>query len=427
MCYVFLTPKNHVHSFLQILDKTKIEPYLLTVEGSALTSLLEGMEASSPIKSGCYMHVGFKDSLVLIFQEGNLESLHPIDWGYKSIVDKISTTYKLAPQEAYNQFSDKAFILTEHKGFTKEQVYFSSIVKKEVHSLIEKFKLTKISVETEVNFNFEKIFLIGPGCRIKNLSAFLSKETQLFFSRLERLPKFPQLNLEEPNTQSALIAIGQALEGLRLPPYGGVNLVRTFRETKLLTFKKKWRNVLAAMALSVLVFTVYSWVRRAKTQSLADNVHQIFLDYSRKITKLKSKNITIPSIKRFLREKRLERSSYKTLRAKMQEATPLDYIKTLTSTLKVRPEWNFKITSLKVQDRKISMQGEIDQRFDKILRTRLQLLAENSVIRRGDKRASTKNPYTPQAQNQDVPTKTKKQEEGMKQFYYSFKKRQDLK
>ena len=417
----FLTPKANVQSFTDLLNKSKIDPHLLTIEGLALTSLIEGVEPrflGKGLKN--YLYMGMDSSLLLQFVDGNLETSVSIPWASKNIVKKMQTDYKLTAQAAFKEFSEKAFVLSEAKGFTKEQIYFSSIVKTELIKFIEQFKFIQLSVETSSDHKIEDIFLFGPGSVIKNVSAFLTSQTQIMFTKLSRLENSPSLNMDKPDIQNSLVAIGNAIEGLRRPPYSGLNLIRTLKEKKLLRFQKKWKKGLIAIAASFIIFTSYAFFRDMFSKNLADEIHQIFLSYSKKIALINSSQATIPNLKNYIKQRDKESKALKFLESSLKEKSPLDHLKALTLILKVEPEWNFKITSLKIKDREINVQGQIVQQFEKTLKARLQLIAENSFVRK--KSAQTKkNPYSLGEKK-----KANLDQQKLTEFYYSFRARKDI-
>ena len=239
----FLTPRETVQEYSEMIKNTKITPWLLSAEGAALATLVEGLNPlPENAGSAVYVYLDWSESLALFFHEGNLETLSHISWGFQPIVEAMKKTYKLNTEDAKKQFAEKAFILMEQKGFTKEQMFFSSLIKKEADRLVEKLRFLQLSMETETELKFQQVHLLGPGSVIKNLPAFLSRTFPIPFSRLKTLPQFPEWELNSYFRQTFLIPLGLALEGLRRPPYSGLNLMSVLNEKKTLTFKKKWKK-----------------------------------------------------------------------------------------------------------------------------------------------------------------------------------------
>ena len=386
--FCFMTPKKTVLEHSSLIKETKISPYLISCEGTALTTLLEGLNPRPEnAGSALYMYLSYRESLALFFHEGNLESLSSIPWGIEPILKEMEGAYKLSGETAKQQFMEKAFILTEQKGFTKEQVFFSSLIKKQVSALIEKFKFLQLSMETETELKFQKAILMGPGAVIKNLPAFLSRQLSTPFSRLKGLPEFPNWNLEEEGSrQDLLIPLGLTLEGLRRPPHNGLNFMRTLKEKKILVFQEKWKNALTAIGIVFVLSTVYGFIRNKESQTLTERAHSLFLNYGKKIAFLRGDKLQPEEVEAFLQKKDLEINHKKLLEEKLSRSTPLDHLKTLTGLLKADPEWNLKITSLKIKGRAVQIQGQVNGNFQNTLKTRLETMAENSSVKKSEVR-----------------------------------------
>ena len=243
MYFVSLPLRENVKSFLQLSKHLKIKPYLLSTEGSALANLVEKWGAINfqEQKGNHFLsiYLDFYESIVLFFEDGHLNHISTIDWGASSIVREMEKRYKLSFETARIQFSEKAFILTEQKGFTKDQIFFSSLIKKELSFLIHKLQLLKLSLETKKDLKIKEASLLGPGSVIKNISAFLSAELSFNVSRVKTLPSLPAVDFSEAKNHSFLVAWGLAMEGLKKPPYGGLNLLQAIYKKQFSLFPKK--------------------------------------------------------------------------------------------------------------------------------------------------------------------------------------------
>ena len=402
----FLTPKETVQEFNEMIKGAKITPYLLSAEGAVLATLLEGLSPSPEgVGSAVYIYLGWAQSPALLFNEGRLETLSHLDWGFQPVVEAMKKTYRLNTEQATAQFAEKAFVLMEREGATREQVFFSSLIKKEVDRFVEKFRFLQISMETETELKFQKVFLMGPGSIIKNLPAFLSRALPLPFSRLKTLAGFPEWSLEDHHKQSLLVALGLAAEGLRRPPYSGLNLLRSLNEKKTLNFQKKWKQTFTAVGVSFAVLTGYALIKNRESRLLAENVHSVFMDYGKKIAFLRPSKIHEEAVEDFLKKKELEQNSKKLLEEALSRPNPLDYMKTLVNLLKADPEWNLKITALKIKGRTIDIKGRVNGSHLEAFKTRLQILAENNILKEKSGGAAGGRGSPAKAQKPGVPAK----------------------
>ena len=164
----FVTPEENVNEFLEFSSKLKKPPYLLSCSASALANLLESWnkplsQIQNPRYHSIYIYLGVENSQILFYKEGYLEHISVLDWTMVGIVKEMEKMYKLTAEKAWEEFFEKSFILTLEKGFTKEQIFFSNLIKKKISLLIPKLQLFKISLETEQKIKIEEAVLFGPG------------------------------------------------------------------------------------------------------------------------------------------------------------------------------------------------------------------------------------------------------------------------
>ena len=253
----FVTPEENVQKFIHFKEKLYKKPYLLSCEASALANVLEYWnkplsQAQKAASHPFYLYLGAENSQILFYREGHLEQIFVLDWSIGPIIKDMEKSYKLKTEKALEEFFEKSFILTSEKGFSKEQIFFSNLIKKKLPPLMRQIRLLKMSFETEQKISIEKLFVFGPGSMIKNLSAFLTAETSLTFSKLRSLELFPSLNLLEKS--SALIPLGLSLEGLKRVPYEGLNFLKSTNKEPLSLFPKVWRK---RVSLAFLVFFLF--------------------------------------------------------------------------------------------------------------------------------------------------------------------------
>ena len=254
----FVTLKENVNNFLFPLKQLKVEPYLLSVEGAALANLLEEWEilreppATRPA-ARIYIHLGLRSSLTLFLENGKLQNVSHLNWSYEGILKEMEKKYKLSFREAQTEFKEKAFVLTETKGFAREQVAFSNLIQKHLKPLIKELALHKIFVEAKEKEEkqFEEIFLVGPGAAIRNLSVYLSLKLSLPVHRVNLMESLFPSHTGKPEN---LIATGIAMEGLKQPPYTGLNLIHSFKSQKSSFFKPQVANSLFGFSRAPFLF-----------------------------------------------------------------------------------------------------------------------------------------------------------------------------
>ena len=382
----FLTPKQHVTDFLDFVKKTKISPYLLSAEAAAISNLIEGLnqpsERTTKSKKGSlYIHLGYTESFALFFYNKQLRHISTFSWGFDSVVENMMSRYQLSFEEAQNQFAEKAFVLTEKKGVTKEQVFFSQLIKAELHLLVDKLKILKLSLETDKEIQIQEGFILGTGSVIQNLSSFLSEELSLPVQRMKKITKFSDWNLFDPTSHSFLVPLGLALEGFKRPPYEGLNLIRSLNKKMGLFFlQDKWKKPILYVVAGFFLLTSYSFFRKQQNEKISDQVHNIFMNYGKKVAFLSARNTTVEDVENFLNTQESIKTNRIFVQDQVSEPQPIDRLKILTKHINTKPEWNFKLTFLKIEGRKIHMEGYVAEDFSVDFKNQLQEISENKKV-----------------------------------------------
>lgn len=409
----FLSLKENVHQFLAPLKHLKMKASLLSSEGAALANLAEELSKKERAKrtqrAQIYIYLGLNSSLALFFQKNALKTLFHLNWNYEVILKEMEEKYKLTKEQALEQFTERAFVLTEKKGFTKEQVFFSNLIQDHLKPLIQEIELHRLSVESKETTPFENIFIMGPGAVIRNLSGFLSFKLSLPVARaksLESKAGFQKL------TPQALVALGLAMEGLKRPPYTGLNLIQSLQKSNKKLFSARWIAV-AGIFLSLLI---YSFVRSQKTQELANKAHEVFAVYGKKIAFIKESRLSTDKIKSFLNERQKNSRQIERVKEALFRPGPMDHLKKLTAELKnIAEKGDLKINHLKIEEREIRIKGFIDKDLLSLFQLKLSQLGEarsfkNLLSREKQAETSDKPPEESQKEslnsNKDLSTAT---------------------
>lgn len=376
----FATPKNNVESFLQNVKSLQTEPYLLSVEASALANIIEDWHTHH-VKSKqneLYIHVGFSETMVLFFHEGSLENVFTIDWGLHPIFSKIIKKYKLSLEETMEEFLTKSFVLSSDKGFSEDQIQFSKLIKEELSSLVQQLNLLNIFYSNNQPASFEHCFLLGPGAAIKNISAFLSMETPYSFSKLSSIPHLSSFDFSNPKNHSLSIALGLAMEGVKRTPYAATNFLHSFKKESFMLFSKKIYRTLGACLIFAFLLGGLSFIRHKEIYRLNEKMDVLFNKYVRKIMFKKSSEVDIASVKSYLKTKKDTRKIEKTINKKIQKTSAIKTLANFSQGLKVQPAWGLKITYLKIEPTLAFIQGHLKASFEKEFKESLSSLSKSS-------------------------------------------------
>ncbi len=376
----FVTPEEHVQSFIEKSQSLEKSAYLLSCEGSALANLLEfwGRPLSQPQNTGSlYIYLGVHNSQWFFYKNGHLQNVSVLDWSAKPIIKEMEKLYKLSEKKAWEEFFKKSFILTSNKNWTKEQVFFSNLIKKHIQLLIPQLDLLKLSLGAEQGLSISSAVLFGPGSAIKNLTAFLTAQVPVRFSRLQNLPDFPDFNLE--SHPSSCIALGLALEGLKRSPYSGLNFLRSVKRESFSFYPKKWKKLALVFGLCFFVWTLYSFVRMRESSKILDKVKVAFVAYGKKIARLPESQVHEESVKSFLKKRMTETESERAVRQRLKQPQPMDYLQKITQKLGSAEPWGLSIHYLKIDGPSAEIRGQVNRSSLEKFKSHIQNLAKGPV------------------------------------------------
>jgi len=287
--------------------------------------------------------------------------------------------FQLDQVQASKSVFEKAFILTSQKGFSRDQIFFSDLIKTEIASLIHEIKLLKISLETKNKISYNDNKILGPVSVIKNLSAYLSTEMNTRFSRIKKLNNLDTFDLSVANNQNLIVPLGLALESLKRPPYEGINLLSSLNPQKSQLFPKKWRSVTQVFIVILLIFSVYVFLRNQVGQRLSDQIQDIFVNYGNQIAFIKKSKITRDEVKKYLKNKEALVTAESLIQSKVSHPSAMDHLTTLTQTLDPKPSWNLKMTYLKIKGQSVILKGNIHQDFILLFKQKLQTISREKI------------------------------------------------
>ena len=378
----FVTPEENVEKFIDFSRHLCQKPYLLSCSASALANVLEPWnkplsQNQNPNSHPFYLYLGTENSQLLFYREGHLEHISFLDWSLSSIVKDMEKFYKLTRAKAWEEFFEKSFILTSEKGFSKEQVFFSHLIKKKLQPLLNQIRLLKMSFETEKKVALENLALLGPGSVIKNLSAFLTAETSMNFFKLRSLKLFPHLDLQEKS--DALIPLGLALEGLKRAPYEGVNFLKSTNKEPLSLFPKTWQKKALLSFLVFLLLTAYAFIRKQESYKIFEKIQPVFVHYGKRIAFMKEREVKVKKVQSFLKKEKSKIQDEQFVREKLALTNPMDTIQLFSQKLGTAEKWNLNIAYLKVENHKIQIRGSLNKSSLKSFKSQLEALAKKPL------------------------------------------------
>ena len=379
----FVTPEESVQDFLQILQGLNKPIHLLSCSAASLANLLETWNTplskpQNPDPSiDTYLYLGIENSYLFFYKKGFLHHFAVLDWGCGGIVEEMQSTYKLSREKAWQEFFNKAFLLTQVKGFTKEQVFFSNLVKKHTEQFIPKFNLLKMSLAAKKDLQVSHIMLFGPGAMIKNLSSFLSDQLDLSAYKSRYLTAFSNWDWREK--PSALIAVGLTLEGLKRYPYPGLDFLSFQKEAPSLISLGSMKNRAFIALLTLVFFFAYAFVKKYETDQVLEKVQGVFKEYARKIAYLSPNKIEVQEVETFLKEQDKKQSAEEDIQKELSKPNPIEALQKIVMKVGSAGDWDLNLEYLKISGLNVEMRGSLQASKLKSFQSLIQSLTSTKL------------------------------------------------
>ena len=397
---VFSVFKDSVAALLKDLKSINIKPLIFTCEAVATANLFEAEKPeksapASPLQpeagkkkdSLLYLKIGHTHTMALIVSEGKLQDVYSFGWGVSSCIRKIALKYEVPFSKALEQFCEKAFVLTQTRGYTGSQISFAKLIQEAFEKLVDKLQLLLIQLSGEKTFKCSKVLLFGGGAQVRNLQAFLSPRLNVPVSRVQKIKPFPHWNLKtnEEQQNNLITALGCAIEGLKKPGSPALNFLKGefARQFNPFSFLMgRWQKPLLYGASCLILLFAYSTFRYHQSEKLSDKTHRLFQKKSVQIAKLSPRKVNIQSVKDFLsrRQKINQRTEF--IERLSLVPSSLDKLKSLSMSINRQPSWNMEIQEMNIAGHNIEITGEISPLGLKVLEKNLKALAKDKQLKK---------------------------------------------
>ena len=402
---VFSCFKENIVKLIETVNKLGIQPFIISCEASAVSNLFEKppekqQKAPQPEeqehqpdenkkeRKECelYVKIGHTHTMVMVFSEGLMENVYSFEWGVSSCIRKIALKYEIPFHAAMEQFCEKAFVLSQSKGYTGSQIEFSKAIQEPLGILVHKVQLLLLELQGEKKYKCKQLFITGGGAQIRNLQAFLSKELNLPCVRVEHPTVYPDWNLRnnEEQQNNLITALGTALEGMKNIKNPAINFLKgdlAVKMNPLAAISPRWKQNLLLIVTVLFFLNIYSFLRQQQSETLSGKIQNTFRRESIRTAALSPKNINIEKVKTFMKNQKKMLKHGELSRELKQLPSALDRIKNLSTAIKKNKKWNMDITQLNIIDDKIQIAGEISPLYLKDLENQLQELAKTNTFK----------------------------------------------
>ncbi len=380
----FIAPQKEISEFIEWIQSLGFQSYTLTPEIAALSNLFEDWKAappeieslSSPKKIKLYL--SYNQSMALILCQNRVISVYNLNWGFHSCIQDIAHKYRRDMNQALDYFFENATLTHEDMSTT---VPISQIVKSSFKSLAQQLHLLLIYLKGQNQSDIEEITLCGPGNSIQNLSYHLYEHIKIPVHKMEEH--------KDTVTSTHLIAFGTALESFKKSKNPAVNFAQSVLSTKRENqLNKKRIQIFKRVSLALLCFFAYIVVRNWQIVNINDKISGVFGHYSRSVAGLKTRNISISNVKKFLnRRKKIQTQSH-LFQSLTHFPSAVDQLKKLSFSFDQLELWQIIVSQMDINGSHIHIQGAILKPYFSQLKAHLSSQAQSNTFE--EKKINTK-------------------------------------
>jgi general secretion pathway protein L len=374
--FALASPKERIIEMLAMASDCGIDPDILSVEGLALSNLIEPFmlpPAEEPLQEAplpelrpgiAILHMGHEHSVFVSMQNATVKLIRHIDWGGKQLAEAISKKYSMHYLEALKELQRKSFLLLTPEGATKDQILLSDTLKIALEPFVQDIRLSLIETRSDHHLEYKELLLTGGVGTLKGLSGYLTQQLEVATNRLSQVEAFPSLDFQANpfNEMSHVIAIGLAVEGLRRPKNPAVQFLRNEfvkQSQTLQQFVDKWTYTGQILLATFVFLLVYAYMRDDFAGSAADDAQALLKTQAAAVPELKAGKASTKAIKQFIQQKDQEAKT-RALTEKIQDLiSPLDILNRLSSTIPGRRNLALDVRHMKFEGEFIDFEGDV--------------------------------------------------------------------
>lgn len=402
------SPKQHVQHLLQLMKDSNIEPFLVSVEGTAFANLIEKWNEplpNSPLTEAppalddeatvvrptrpirVVLNIGHTRTLVCAFDNSSLVGVRSVLWGGRNLIEAIAKKYELAPAEAQKELERKGFILTTRQEASFEAKIFSDLIAKGIRELVRDLQLSLLEFRSEFGGIITQVQITGGVAGIQGLGPFLTQQLEVPVNRLPVLDLLPNVQFErsEEGQLRYGVAVGLALEGLRRPRNPAVNFMKgEFAPQSSLArdLWKEWGLVIRAGLAALVLLGIWSYGRGLIATSLEDASKETLRAQAKSVAKLPAKGANEAGVKRFIKDNRKKIAEIKTLESMAGMNSAMDILSKISSALPDGKSMKIDISNVSIKAANVQVAGFVqgDKTAVEIIRRALANVATDGQV-----------------------------------------------
>ena len=401
-----LCPKTYIRDILELCHDGSVYPSLLSVEGIATANVFSSLveedtedsfflaseesqgTASSSRSSHVVLQMGHTSSILMFFKGQSLVDVRSVDFGGKTVIDAIVESYQVQFFEAGRELRDKSYIIfseEEEEVSTKEQIFFSDVIKKSFEPLIVRIQLILLEKEAELNLKYEEILISGSLSQIQNIGLHLTQRLGLPTNRLGQKRLKSIVSLDSASLVWGSTALGLALEGFKRPKDPAIDLLKGEFARKNDAFQRSWEtwSEWAGMGLVMMVFFfAFSVARHQLATDLNDEAFRQVKKQGKAVIGLKGKKVSERSVKKWVKKKERIQQSLDVAKEFHNKASAMDILKDISLAVPFKDSIDLDVTKIEIMNTSVKVEGRVGHAAElKTLMSQLRKIAKDNVIK----------------------------------------------
>ncbi|MEC9284140.1 MAG: pilus assembly protein PilM [Bdellovibrionota bacterium] len=403
------TPHEHVRQILHLCEEAGIDPDIISMEASAMTNLIEEWWkpiTDKPAKANAadsddeiseedeeqlfdkkvlndvklLLNIGHSKTLITAYSNSTLVATHSIAFGGKDIVRAVMDKYSLSYPEAIKTVREKAFLLTNKKGASKDQVFFSDTISNSLKPMIQELKRFLLSMYSDFHYELDSMFVTGGVANLINIGPFFTQNFEVAVNPYTHSLRHTQVDVEvDKNFEySGSLAVGLAIEGIKQNRNPAIN----FRQGELGKQSQLWKQVYEKwgtaiqMGVAALVcLFIYAPLKNYFAGKLVSKANSSLSSEAKSIG-LRGRDARLSGIKRYIKKsKALSRDKKKMLEIKNMSSA-LDVVAKLSTALPSSQQIKLDLSVIELENEDLKLEGYVrDQNEIKLLENSLRAIS----------------------------------------------------
>jgi len=390
-------PKERVSETLDLAHDCGVDPKLISAEGLGLSNVFEPWDQSPPETlpteqdipaskpADLVLNIGHTHTQLLVYFDNRLLAVRNIEWGARQMANAIGAKYGLNYLQAMRELQTKGFILVDKAQAQRDQGAFSDVIAASLDPLIAELRLKMLDLQSELNVQWTKGFLLGGVSQLKNLGAFLTQQFQVPFNRYKTFEHLPvRFESSVHLDMVSGVAVGLALEGLKRPRNPAINLMKgdfAPQSNWVNTFWERWGYTAQLLTAAFFGLLVYGMMRESLSTRLTEESDVVLRNQAEAIAGLKGRQATPSRIEKFISTQEKLSKARKQAEKVVRINSALDILDLVSAAMPSRESINLELKRVVIDGTSAEVQGYTNTPREKEqVQQALQRVSQNGKV-----------------------------------------------